>query len=123
MKGLIVRTTGEVEEKDFGEPLYKTVGEEVGGWIEVTGTVLHNDEPALRMIVNEEGIPMDLAYNPYASLLHGTKILGNAVIMREGMTEDGPDIVGLEDGDAEKVEAFLVGCVETIKGAFGWGCD
>lgn len=35
MKGVVFTPDQEMYIKDFGQPLYVTAGEEVGGWIEV----------------------------------------------------------------------------------------
>ena len=55
MKGIVVTTIHTMYVKDFGEPLYKTLGKEVGGHIEV----VHPRElkAPLTMIVNEEERP------------------------------------------------------------------
>ena len=106
MKGVVVTTDNQVEIRDFGEPLYKTVGEAVGGYIEIVHPMGLVDP--LVMIVNEEGLLHELPVNLIGSLLygafyHGQTIVGNIVVMKEGMTIDGPDLVGLEDGEAEKL--------------------
>ena len=56
------------------------------------------------MIVDENGRLRDLPVNPVASILygvvrHGETIVGTALIMKEAMTDDGPDIVSLDDAD------------------------
>ena len=35
MRGIVVTTQNEMYVKDFAQPLYQTVGEAVGGWIEI----------------------------------------------------------------------------------------
>lgn len=100
MKGLVITTEGVMRMKDFGEPLYQTVGEVVGGYIEIVHP--YGLEDPLVMIVNEEGLLKGLSVNPIASYLyrtqeHGHPIVGNAVIMQEGMRDGEPDIIGLEE--------------------------
>ena len=110
MKGIVINTDNTVEIRDFGEPLYKTVGEAVGGCIDIvhpTGLA----EP-LVMIVNDEGLILELPMNTIGSLLygthiHGVPIVGNLVIMKTGWTDDGPDIVGLDDQEVEELTASL----------------
>ena len=111
MKGIVVTTDNVVEIRDFGKPLYQTVGEAVGGYIEIVhpmGLV----EP-LVMIVNDEGLLHGLPMNAVGSLLYGTQnhghpIVGNIVIMKTGWTCDGPDIVGLSDEECETLTANLL---------------
>lgn len=38
----------------------------------------------------------------------GCPIAGNIVVMKEGMTDDGPDIVGLTDGDIIWVKEIAI---------------
>lgn len=110
MKGILVTTDNTVETRDFGEPLYRTVGEAVGGYIEIVhpmGLV----EP-LVMIVNDEGLLHGLPMNTVGSLIYGTPnhghpIVGNIVIMKTGWTCEGPDIVGLTDEECAELTASL----------------
>ena len=59
------------------------------------------------MIVDEEGLFKDRpVVNFFASWLyethkHGHPIVGDALIMKQVMTEDGPDVGGLEKNEAE----------------------
>ena len=110
MKGIVVTTDGFVEVRDFDEPLYQTVGKAVGGWIEIAAAE-HLREP-FRLIVNEEGLLRGLPINPTGTLLRGrdslrSPIVGDLVIMKIGMTEEGPDIVGLDENDCEELMATL----------------
>lgn len=100
MKGIVITTTNEMSVKEFDAPLYKSVGEVVDGFIEIVNP---RGLPApYCMLVNEEGLLIDLAFNAVGSFLyqthiHGSPILGNIVIMKHGITQDGPDIVGLNN--------------------------
>lgn len=97
MKGIVISPDGSAEVKDFAEPLHKSVGTEVGGYIEIARTILPS--PYV-MIVNEEGLLRGLPSNLVASVLHGGRegsIVGSAVIMAEGYVDGEPDIVGLTD--------------------------
>lgn len=102
MKGIILSTDNTIEVKDFGEPLYKTVGEAVGGYIEIVYPALL-EKPYL-MIVNEEGLLQGLPLNTtgsflYRTQIHGQPIVGNAVIMKNGYVNGEPDIIGLSDNE------------------------
>ncbi len=103
MKGIVITAKDKVEIRDFQEPLYKTVGAVVGGGIEIVRPV--GLKQPFVMIVNDEGLLMDLELNAIGSLLygtlaHGSPIVGDIVVMKMGFTEEGPDIVGLEDQEA-----------------------
>lgn len=104
MKGLVIYAGDQIrhEVKDYGEPLYQTIGQTVGGHIELVRPVGLPDP--LLMIVNEEGLLRGLELNLIASILygildHGQPIVGNAVIMKQGFVNGEPDIVGLDDAD------------------------
>lgn len=107
MKGVVVTTNHEVRVEDFSDPLYKTVGSAVGGYIE------HVKPARLRhpycMIVNEEGRLLDLPLNYVGSYFYGTDqhgepIVGNIVVMKDGYRNGEPDIVGLDDSEVERVK-------------------
>lgn len=107
MKGLVVTTENEVLVKEFDQPLNESIGEVVGGYIEI----VHPRGLAypFTMIVNEEGLMQDLPLNLVGSYLyethkHGHPILGNIVIMAEGMTPSGYDITGLPDDAIESLK-------------------
>lgn len=106
MKGVVVTTDNTVEIRDFGEPLYKTVGEAVGGYIEIVHPIGLADP--LVMIVNEEGLILDLPLNQLGCLLYGTHnhghpIVGNIVVMQTGYVNGEPDIIGLDDNQAAEL--------------------
>lgn len=107
MKGVVVTTDLEIRIEEFIDPLYKTVGSAVGGYIE------HVKPARLRhpycMIVNEEGRLLDLPLNYVGSYFYGTDqhgepIVGNIVIMKDGYRNGEPDIVGLDDSEVERVK-------------------
>lgn len=107
MKGVVVTTDLEVRVEDFEEPLYKTVGAAVGGYIEHVRP-MRLKEPFC-MIVNEEGRLHKLPINLVGSFFYGTDfhnepIVGNIVIMKDGYRNGEPDIVGLDDTEIERVQ-------------------
>lgn len=105
MKGVVVTTDKTVAVRDFGQPLYKSVGEVVGGLIEI---VRPRGLPRpYCMIVNDEGLLEGLPLNEFGSVLYGTQfhgspIVGNIVIMQESSRNGDIDIVGLSDDEAER---------------------
>ena len=117
MKGVVVTTDLEIRIEEFSDPLYKTVGSAVGGYIE------HVKPARLRhpycMIVNEEGRLLDLPLNPIGSFFYGTDkhgepIAGNIVIMKDGYRDGERDIVGLGDVEAEEIKNIILGLMKTL---------
>ena len=110
MKGIVINTEGRMHVEDYGEPLYQTVGKTVGGGIEHVRPRLL-PEPYC-MVVNDEGLLIGLPQNPIGSALygtasHGVPIVGNVVILKDGFTEDGPDIIGLDETDLSLIGNYL----------------
>lgn len=104
MKGIVITAQDRIEICEFDPPLYQTVGRAVGGHIEVVHPV--GLKRPFVMIVNEEGLCLNLELNAlgsvlYGTLAHGHPIVGDIVILKEGFTGEGPDIIGLEDQEAE----------------------
>jgi hypothetical protein len=117
MKGIVVTTDLEIRIEEFSDPLYKTVGSAVGGYIE------HVKPARLRhpycMIVNEEGRLLDLPLNYVGSYFYGTDqhgepIVGNIVIMKDGYRGGEPDIVGLSDVEAEQIKDVIIDLIEPL---------
>ncbi len=105
-RGLVVTADKRMYAKGFGKPLYETIGEVVGEWIEIVKPM--NLEPPYMIIVNEMGQLLKLKENEvgswlYGKQLHGTPIVGNLVIMKEVYTDEGPDIGGLTDKEMENL--------------------
>lgn len=117
MKGIVVTTDLEIRIEEFSDPLYKTIGSAVGGYIE------HVKPARLRhpycMIVNEEGRLLDLPLNYVGSYFYGTDqhgepIVGNIVIMKDGYRGGEPDIVGLNDVEAEQIKDVIIDLIEPL---------
>lgn len=110
MKGVVITTDQKITIQDFESPLDKSVGAVVGGHIERVSPRLLNQPYC--MIVNENGLLLELRLNPigswlYGSFIHGHPIVGNIVIMKLGTTPEGPDIIGLTDEEAEAMREEL----------------
>ena len=103
MKGIVITTKDEMRVKEFSEPAHKSIGEAVGGWIEVVHPV--RLKRPYCMIVNDEGVLLNLPRNIFGSFLYGTNyhgnwILGDIVLLKEGINSDGErDILGLDEQD------------------------
>lgn len=116
MKGIVIATNNEIRMQEFSEPAYKSIGDAVGGWIEVVHPV--RLERPYCMIVNEEGALLNLPMNMFGSFLygtdyHGNPILGDIVLLKEGIDSDGEfDILGLDEQDIK----YLYDMVSTKMG-------
>lgn len=111
MKGVVFTTDETMFVKEFTQPLYKSIGKVVDGWIEVVHP--RGLKHPLCFICNEEGLIRDLPLNPlgslwYGTLEHGCPIAGNIVVMKEGITEEGPDIVGLTEDEIRQIKAMAL---------------
>ncbi len=106
MLGIVVTTTNVFHAQRFAEPLYKTVGEVVGGPIEVVHP--RGLAEPFCMIVNEEGLILDLPINPcgcglYETWKHGSPIVGNIVLMKVDYRNGDRDIIGLSEEEASSI--------------------
>ena len=116
MKGLVITTKFEMRVQEFSEPAHRSIGEAVGGWIEVVHPV-RLGRPYC-MVVNEEGLLRNLPMNILGSYLygtdtHGSPIAGDIVLLREGINSDGEyALLGLTEQDIE----YLSNMVSTVSG-------
>lgn len=116
MKGIVITTKNEMRVQEFSEPAYKSIGEAVGGWIEVVHP--KRLESPYCMLVNEEGVILKLPINSFGSFLYGTDyhgdpMLGDIVLLKEGINSDGErDILGLDEQDIK----YLCDMVSTKNG-------
>ena len=105
MKGIVLTTLTEictVEIHDNGLPLYKLARDIVGGHIETVYP--RRLDPLFALIVNEEGLLKNLPINPVASWLygadtHGHPITGDALILKIGLFNGEPDVIGIPDNE------------------------
>lgn len=112
MKGLVITTDNKTQFKDYTTPLLDSIGKEVGGYIEVVHP--RYLPSGFCMVVNEEGLLQNLPFNYIASVLYGTQeygqpIVGNAVILREGILTNGErDFVDMTSADRVTLWACLL---------------
>lgn len=111
MKGLVIKTNGFMRTEEYSEPLYETIGKSVGGYIEVVHPRLL--PPPYCMVVNEEGLLLNLPLNRagcvlYETMIHGSPIVGDIVLLKEGFTKGERDFIGLDDEDIKILGAMVV---------------
>lgn len=117
MKGIVITTKNEMRVQEFSEPVHKSIGDAVGGWIEIVRPV--RLKRPYCMIVNEEGVLLKLPINSFGSFLygmdyHGDPMLGDIVLLKEGINSDGEqDILGLNEQDIK----YLCDMVSSGNGA------
>lgn len=109
MRGVVVTTNNELYVKEFTPSLYQSIGEVVGGWIEIVRP--RGLKHRLVMVVNDEGLLRNLPLNVFGSILYGTQIhgspiVGDIVFMKEDYTVDGLDFVELTDSDIQEIKVL-----------------
>nr|DAH43289.1 MAG TPA: protein of unknown function DUF3846 [Caudoviricetes sp.] len=119
MKGIVITPENLMRVEDFSAPLYKSVGKAVGGWIEVVHPKCLPSPYC--MVVNEEGLLLSLPLNLTGSILyettkHGCPIVGTIVLLKDGIIDGEPDIVGLDDEDIGTLGAM----VSAMSGGVTW---
>ena len=123
MKGIVITTKNEMRVQEFPKPVHKSIGDAVGGWIEIVHP-MRLGQPYC-MIVNEGGTLRNLPINVFGSFLYGfdrhcVPILGNIVLLKEGINSNGePDILGLDEQEikhmCDMVSAVSSGEVKLIQ--------
>lgn len=112
MKGLIVTTKNEMRLVDYDPPHYDIIREAVGGgWYE---HVLPRRLPhPYCMMVDEEGLLKSLPVNTlgsylYQTDLHGSAIVGDIIILKDGYFAGERDTVGLTEEEARTLaDSFI----------------
>jgi len=107
-KILAIKTDGTIEAVESGaastEQFYKSLNSGVQGWIEVVRPITRILEQNHVMVVNEEGHCKNLTINQIGTIIYGyAPIVGNAVICKEAMTDEGIDLVPFEDAEVEAI--------------------
>ena len=103
MLGLVITTDYKMYKKDFGEPMHKTVGAVVGGYVEHV-LPMYLAEPFC-LLIDEEGKLNHKPINPVASAWYSPvdPIVGTVVVMKDGYVDGERDIVGLTEGECNKI--------------------
>lgn len=105
MKGIKIDVDGTVIGVEFNndKPVWEQVNDALGSEIfEIVRTGLNMPENRVILLVDESGLCKGLKYNPVATdvaesfgCYPGIYLVGPVLIMTEGMTDDGPDLVDM----------------------------
>jgi hypothetical protein len=110
-----VTTNKETSIVECEEPLYKSIGEHVGGYVEGVSIQFSRRTLGIHrsvvMVVNEEGLIRELPQNMLGSLLYGGVIVGDIVFCRETMGPEGMDWTSIYDEDI----AIIKKCLDAIR--------
>lgn len=115
MKAIKITTGKEISIIDVpqkGRALLDALQTEVGGWIELVHPKTFNNNEFLQgkvMVVDEEGICKIKKPNHIGTDLYGNyhTIVGDVLILKYINTEEGMDIGGLTNGEANQLFAYL----------------
>lgn len=103
MNGILITTRNEVRPVMLTPPTLDSMQKFVGGYIEHVRPA--NLKPPYCMIVNEEGLLQGLPVNLlgsflYGSHVHGNPIVGDILILKDGVNDHGEyDLVGLDNSE------------------------
>ena len=112
MKGILVKTTGEIREVELKKPLYYSLRKTIGGTAKRTYAPSKLEDPFC-MLVDSETCCKTLPANPIGNYLYlpigdNRKLVeGDVIIMKDVMTSHGLDIGGLDDHDIEELALLL----------------
>ena len=101
------KVTFTVKETD-SEKMLRDLQDAVDGFIEIVRP-FGRSGGHLVMVANEEGLILDLPANPIGSLIYGDMIAGTVVIMKEGIRNGEPDLIGLTKEEADVVMRLFGG--------------
>ena len=106
MVGLVVTAKNEMSTVEYDSPHYAVIQKAVGGWDEHVHPV--GLERPYCMMVNEEGLLLNLPINLLGSVLYGTfqhgqPIVGNVIFLKEGYHGGDPDVIGMTAEEAQSL--------------------
>lgn len=104
MVGLVVTAENEMSMVEYDAPRYDIIQKAVGGWYERVHPM--GLERPYCMMVNEEGLLVELPMNRLGSELYGTPrhgqpIVGSAFFLKDGYHCGEPDVVGMTEDEAQ----------------------
>ena len=112
MKNYVLRIAPncQIEKIEFPEEHdFRWYGQQIGcEWIEIVHPVGYG----CVLIVDEEGLLKPNVVNPIASYMYGTHkhgepIVGTCLLMKEGIVNGEPDLIGMPEEDADKIAMLL----------------
>ena len=107
MAALVVTTENRMRIIPYEAPHYKLIREAVGGRYELVHPK-RLGEPYC-MMVNEEGLLLDLPLNPLGCYLCGScVIVGDIMILKTGDYNGEPDAIGMTDEEARRLGEWFV---------------
>lgn len=117
MKGIVVTTDDQISIKNF-DTFLEDIRNVFDGYPEIV-----YPEGLSRpycMAVDDEGLLKHLPLNKfgsyiYQSYMHGSPIVGDVVIVKIGMTDGGPDVVGLEDHEIDGLKQAIERIIKFLK--------
>ena len=110
MKGIFVGTDNTIEIKEYSQPLFKSLENDLRGSMERVNPKGLPDK--FMFFCNERGLSLGLPINGIATYLYQQPIIvGNVVIFKEGYVIDGIDTVDMTDDEAKGIVEGL----ETFK--------
>ncbi len=111
MRGLVITTKNEIYTADFRN--FFGVADAMG-WRMTEHVNAWGLAAPYCLLIDEEGLLRDehpeinwIASFWYGANVHGNPIVGDVVIMKNAMTDDGPDIVGLTEEEANDLTELV----------------
>lgn len=112
---VLLKTDGSTEVKNIQNTEYSTLAKLIGcDWIEIVRPVGNDGRKKnFVLIVDEEGLlKSESHWNPLASYMygftrHGSPIVGDALIMREIYSDEGPELAGYTESEARDWDNVL----------------
>lgn len=123
MYALVVSANNEIRRIEYDAPHYDILREAVGGYYEHVHPIGLNRPYS--MMVNEEGLMLNLPMNLlgsvlYGTMLHGQPIVGDIVFVKDGYHDGEPDVIGME---ADEVQEMGNEFVKITHGKVRWAND
>ena len=106
MKAIVITTDDRIGIVELSAPLLDSIRKIIDGFVEVVHPM--GLMPPYCIAVNDEGMIRELPLNRIGCLLygthfHGSPIVGNIVVLKEGMTASGRDFVPMDDGELDNL--------------------
>lgn len=123
MKGIVITPENDISEREFAEPVEAALQKAVGGYFDIIHPC--NLPRPYCMLVDDDGfIKNNPQINLTASMLYGyfagkgnDYIVGSVVILKVGETDEGMDIMGLDDAEIEILMVVVKGFRDRILAA------